>query len=111
MGRKRGKHNIIGYALPLLPLVASFIFFPSNMWYVAASILMLVPVYSYLEWDSRINLVYGIWFIVIAAMLLGYREILANQILQYGFWFLASGVLCQVISLVKISFLGVKKPD
>ena len=97
----RNVDEIASRVLPVLPLVVSYLFFPGNIWYIAASVLVLVPAYAYLGWDGRVNLAYGICLMVIAAVMIGYRETFANQILQYSFWFILAGVSCQIIDFIR----------
>lgn len=99
---KEFKVNLPDFLIAMVIFLSYFVF-KNNELAIFISFIILIPVFVYFKFDSRISIVYAILMLILAAISLGLRndEKLANQLAIYAYYLLFVGVMQMIIEEVR----------
>lgn len=101
--KKNNQAKYVPYFITtLLTLIAYFFFYSSDI-LTFLSFIVLVPIFLYFKYDSRIPIGFAILMLLLAGIVLSITQNLnfANLFAIYAYWLLVVGIVCLTINYVR----------
>ena len=81
------------YVWPALVAFCDYFIFANSMVLVSAAAIMLAALFFILRWDWKVPACYGVLLILLG---LFQQSGLSSRFAEYGYWFLASGIMAAI---------------
>lgn len=97
------KKENLPYILVTASILISHFLFQEDDLKIFISFIVLIPIFAYFKFDNRIPVGYAILLLILAAIVLAFRnnENLANQLAVYAYWLLVVGVIGMLIEYIR----------